>query len=154
MAITASSALRGGLAGASVLSVLHEIFKKVDKHTPRQESLGINTIAKAVKVINGNSVTHQKLVHLPLVGELIANTLYFSLAGLGSKKNLLMRSALLGLTAGLGTLVLPQHLGLTESVDQPMKTKVTTIAGIFIGSLIAAAAIKAIQKREKKVKVI
>jgi hypothetical protein len=150
MAITVSSALRGGLAGASVLSVLDGIFRRVDKNAPPLKSLGINAVAKVVNGIKGKA--NQELLHLPVAGQFLTNALYFSLAGVGSKKNVLLRSALLGLTAGLGTLVLPQHLGLTDFSSRPIKSKLTTIAGFFIGSMVAAAAIKALQKNGKKIK--
>jgi hypothetical protein len=150
MATKISSALGGGLVGACILTLLHEGLKKVDHTTSSTEALGMNALSKILKGFNdATPAKGQELFDLTPAGEILSNTLYFSIAGVGSKKNIMLRSALLGLTAGLGTLVLPQYLGVDED-GRSNKQKILTVSRYLLGSLLTAAAIRSIEKTAKK----
>jgi hypothetical protein len=152
MAIKISSAIGGGLLGALALTLLHEGVRKMDKDNLTIDSLGLNALSKILKGFRDSTLTaEQELFELTHTGEVLSNALYFSIAGMGSKKNLMLRSALLGLTAGLGALVLPRYLGIEEN-GRSNKSKILTISRYLLGSLLTATAIKKMEKNGKKVK--
>jgi hypothetical protein len=92
------------------------------------------------------SMTAKKLFPTAMAGDLVANSLYYSMADSGDRNNTLIRGTLLGLGAGLGAVTLPKTLGLNEeATTRTMKTKVLTVAWYVIGGLVAAAAINALQ---------
>lgn len=137
----------GGLAGACTLTLLNESVKKLDKDAPRMDLLGMNAVARLMKGNNILTQTAGKLFPIALAGDLVSNSLYYSMADTGDKKNTLIRGALLGLGAGLGAVVLPKTLGLNDdATTRTLKTKVLTVTWYVIGGLAAAAAINLLEK--------
>lgn len=137
----------GGLAGACTLTLLNESVKKLDKDAPRMDLLGMNAVARLMKGNNILTQTAGKLFPIALVGDLVSNSLYYSMADTGDKKNTLVRGALLGLGAGLGAVVLPKTLGLNDdATTRTLKTKVLTVTWYVIGGLAAAAAINLLDR--------
>ena len=139
----------GGLAGACALTLLNEGAKKLDKDAPKMDLLGMNAVARLMK---GNSLATQAadtLFPIALAGDLVSNSLYYSMAEGGDKKNTMIRGALLGIAAGLGAVLLPERLGLDERpTGRTTKTKLLTISWYLIGGLVAAAAMNAMEKRK------
>lgn len=137
----------GGLAGACTLTLLNESVKKLDKDAPRMDLLGMNAVARLMK---GNDILTQtagKLFPIALAGDLVSNSLYYSMADSTDRKKTLIRGGLLGLGAGLGAVVLPKTLGLNEEAStRTVKTKVLTVAWYVIGGLVAAAAMNLLDK--------
>jgi hypothetical protein len=133
----ASSTL-GGIAGALALTLLNEGVRKISKDAPRLDLLGQNALAKMMK---GNELipkTAQKF--FPLAGDLVTNSLFYGMAKGTSPRNTLLRGALLGLTAGIGALTLPKHLGLKEEyTNRNTKQAIMTVGWYVIGGLVAAA---------------
>ena len=137
----------GGLAGACTLTLLNESVKKLDKDAPRMDLLGMNAVARLMKGNNILTQTAGKLFPIALAGDLVSNSLYYSMADTGDKKNTLVRGALLGLGAGLGAVVLPKTLGLNDdATTRTLKTKVLTVTWYVIGGLAAAAAINLLDR--------
>jgi hypothetical protein len=138
----------GGLAGACTLTLLNESVKKLDKDAPRMDLLGMNAVARLMKGNNILAVTAGKLFPVALAGDLVSNSLYYSMADTGDKQQTLIRGGLLGLAAGLGAVVLPKTLGLNEeATTRTVKTKVLTVSWYLIGGLVAAAAINLMDKK-------
>ena len=138
----------GGLAGACTLTLLNESVKKLDKDAPRMDLLGMNAVARVMKGQNILAQTASKLFPIAMAGDLVSNSLYYSMADTGNKKNTLIRGALLGVGAGLGAVVLPKTLGLNdEATTRTLKTKVLTVTWYLIGGLVAAAAINLLEKK-------
>jgi hypothetical protein len=139
----------GGLAGACTLTLLNEGARKLDKDAPNMNLLGMNAVARIMK---GNSLLTQaadKLFPVALAGDLVSNSLYYSMAESADNKNTLIRGTLLGLAAGVGAVVLPKALGLNEDATaRTTKTKLFTIAWYLIGGVVAAAAINALERKE------
>jgi hypothetical protein len=135
----------GGLAGACALTLLNEGVKKIDSNAPRLDLLGQNAMAKLMK---GNTVIPQTARQIaPLAGDLVTNSLYYAMARGSNNGNTFLRGALLGLTAGVGALTLPQTMGLDSSpTTRSNKTKLMTIGWYLIGGLVAAAVINALNK--------
>jgi uncharacterized membrane protein YedE/YeeE len=73
-------------------------------------------------------------------GELFCDTAYYGLVGMGSKKAVWFRGALLGLIAGVTAVVLPGPLGLPEEPsNKTLSTKLMTIGLYLLGGFAAAA---------------
>lgn len=140
----------GGLAGACTLTLLNESVKKLDKDAPRMDLLGMNAVARLMK---GNDIltqTASKIFPVALAGDLVSNSLYYSMADAGTKQKTLIRGALLGLGAGVGAVALPKTLGLNEqATTRSIKTKVLTVAWYTIGGLVAAAAINLLHSKNR-----
>ncbi len=140
----------GGLAGACALTILNQSVKKLDKDAPRLDLLGMNAVARLMKGNDIVSMTAKKLFPTALAGDLVTNSLYFSMADSGNNQKTLIRGTLLGLGAGLGAVTLPKTLGLNEdATTRTVKTKVLTVAWYVIGGLVAAAAINLLQKNNR-----
>ena len=69
-------ALEGGVAGAAALTLLHETVKKAVPNAPRMDLLGMNTLAKGLKIVGARTPDERKLYGWSLTGDLISNTLF------------------------------------------------------------------------------
>ncbi len=143
------SAIEGGATGALSLTLIHEIVRRLDPKAPRMDLLGMNAISKFLKSLGQDTPEKHKLFVWAMVGDLISNSLYYSLAGLGNKKSVIQRGILLGLGAGLGAVLLPKPLQLNEApTNRTTKTKAMTVGLYLIGGLVAAAIIKHMEKNK------
>jgi hypothetical protein len=112
------------------------------------DKLGMQALAESLKKAGKKVPGKQKLFYITMAGDVLSNTLYYSLAGLGGKKNLLNRSILLGLAGGLGGVFLPKPLGLNERTsNRTNRTKVMTVAWYLFGGLVAGSIMKALEKK-------
>jgi hypothetical protein len=108
--------------------------------TPRLDVLGMRAVAKSLRVIDQSVPNPTRLRRGALVGDLVANTLYYSLVGVGEDAHVWRRGALLGLAAGVGAVVLPGPLGLGQGPSaRSLATRLMTIGGYLAGGLVAAA---------------
>lgn len=140
----------GGLAGACTLTLLNESIKKLDKDAPRMDLLGMNAVARLMKGNNLLTQTADKLFPVALAGDLVSNSLYYSMADSGDAKARVIRGTLLGVLAGLGAVVLPKTLGLNdEATTRTVKTKLLTVAWYVVGGLAAAATLNALDRRKQ-----
>lgn len=147
----AIAALGGGLAGAVTLTLIHETVRKFDPKAPRMDLLGKQALTKLIKSMGKQPPAEDKLFGITMAGDIISNALYYSVAGLGSKKDILFNGAKLGLVAGLGAVFLPKHIGLNNAPsNRTLKTEIFTVAYYLIGSLVASAVIKKLDKKTKK----
>jgi hypothetical protein len=143
-----SSSILGGLAGATILTILHESVRRVNKDAPRMDRLGMEAIEKTLHRINADVPDEDKLFKITMAGDIISNTLYYSLVGLGGEKQIVLRGALLGLAAGIGGVYLPKPLGLNNAhSNRTAETKLLTIAWYTIGGLVTGIATKLIQNK-------
>lgn len=138
--------LIAGFAGALSLTLLHESLKKQLNDAPRIDLLGeeaVNVLMdKAGKPINDE----KKLYATTLAGDLLANTLYYSAIGAGSKYTW-TKAITLGLSAGLGAVKLARPLGLNEkTVARNDNVKVLTVLYYLSGALVTAGVIKAFNR--------
>jgi hypothetical protein len=105
----ATTVLAGGLAGATAVTLIHESIKAVVPQAPRMDRLGMQAISKGLRKAN-KRVPEDALFTMAMAGDLLSNAIYYSAAGIGSEKNIWLRSSVLGLSAGLGAVVLPGPL--------------------------------------------
>src|SRR5215831_16448131 len=139
-AMKMSAALAGGLAGTVTVASIHEALKRVTPNAPRMDILDMELIRKGLKSINKKVPLESELQRWAVGSELLCDTAYFGLAGMGGKKGVWLRGALLGLVAGVTAVVLPKPLGLPEeSSNKSIGTKLMTIGLYLIGGIVAAA---------------
>lgn len=143
-------ALGCGLVGASVLTLLHETARRVNPDAPRMDLLGMRAIAKAMRAVDQIPPDRKTLHTASLVGDVISNSLYYSLVAVGNSRNAWLRGSLLGVGAGIGGVVLPGPLGLGEKPSgRTLATKAMTVTWYLVGGLAAAAATRTIATGKK-----
>ena len=135
-----SAAIAGGLAGTLTVASLHEALRRVTPAAPRMDLLDMELIRKGLKTIHKEVPDRDELQRWAVGGELLADTSYYSLAGIGGKKGVWIRGALLGLVAGITAVVLPKPLGLPEDPsNKTLGTQLMTVGLYLMGGLVAAA---------------
>lgn len=132
-------AIVSGFVGACTLSLLNESARQVVKDAPRLDLLGKRAIAVPLMKAGQTPPEDDTLYWLSMTGDLVANTLFYSLIGLGDEKKVFQNAALLGLAAGVGTIILPKHLNLgAETSARTTQTELMTVAWYIAGGLAAA----------------
>src|SRR4051812_22056230 len=138
-----TTALLSGLAGAAALTVLHETVRRVRSDAPRMDTLGRRAIAKGLEAAGLETPPEDQLQAVALGGDVVANTLYYSLACLG--KPSLARGAVLGAAAGLGALFLAPLMGLgSRPGARTPQTAAMAVAWYTAGGLAASATHRAL----------
>lgn len=140
---TAGRALTGGLAGTLFLTGLHEVGRRMVRHSPRMDVIGERALSRALAALGRRAPPEQQLFGATLVGEIISNTVYYSLVGAGSRSSWLRRGLLVGLGAGLGAVLLPPRLGLGHPPGEKRPlTPLLTTAWYTAGGVAAAMAMR------------
>ena len=86
--------------------------------------------------------THAGLYGATLAGDLVANSVYYSLA------TTYTRGTILGLMAGVGALFLPERIGLgVPPKSELLSNRVMTVAWYLVGGLAAAATARCLASR-------
>jgi len=144
------SALAGGLAGALALNFTHEVYRQIDKDAPHIQLIGEEALVKLLKTVKLPKPGNQKELYLwTLAGDIISNTLFYSLIGAAKRKHLLKRGLILGLAAGAGAVFMPAKMGLHDSPSsRTTETKVLTVLWYTLGGVVAAGAIKLLRKKK------
>ncbi|WP_276498757.1 hypothetical protein [Pontibacter litorisediminis] len=135
----AIKAVAGGVAGACALTLLHETVRRVVPNAPRMDILGMRAISKLMNMAGEEPPRDKEELHnWSLVGDIVSNSVYYSLAGTG--KDAWWRGAILGAAAGVGGVLLPGPMGLGEEPsNRTPKTQAMTIGYYLLGGLVAAA---------------
>ena len=130
-----------GLAGAIALNLIHEAVRRVVPDAPHIHVLGEQSIAKLMKTIGLEPpANEQELYPQALVGDVLANTIYYSLIGTAKKDNSWWIGTALGLAAGLGAVALPGPMSLNEEpTNRKPATKAMTVGWYVLGGLAATA---------------
>ena len=145
------TALGGGIAGACAVTLLHEAVRRIVPEAPRLDLLGMKAISKGLKAMGTKEPDDDKLFTWALAGDIVSNSIYFSLAGVGKEKDVWLKSSLLGLAAGVGAVVLPEPLGLnSQHTNKTVSTKLMTIGLYIAGALVTTAVMKVLKKREER----
>jgi hypothetical protein len=148
--MNATTALAGGLAGAATITLLHESIKRVVPAAPRMDRLGMQAISKSLKKAGKKVPREDALFTITMAGDLLSNALYYSAAGIGSEKNIWIRSTVFGLAAGLGAVLLPEPLGLNKKYsNKTVATQLMTVGLYVTGALVTTAVIKLLNKKKQ-----
>ena len=138
--------LASGAVGASALTLLHEAARQVLPEAPRVDLLGMRAIARSMREVGKRPPSDEALYGLALVGDLTSNALYYGLVGAAPRERRWRRGLLLGLGAGIGTVVLPPLLGLGQAPSaRTPATAAMTVAWYVAGGLAAAATAGALE---------
>lgn len=138
---TILQSLGSGLAGACALTLLHETARQFVPNAPRADILGMRAIKKVMDKADAEPPADDELHDWALGGDVVSNTLYYSLIGLAKPKNAPLAGVALGLAAGVGAVALPGPLGLgTSSSSRTPATAAMTIAWYLVGGLATAGA--------------
>jgi hypothetical protein len=87
---------------------------------------------------------------LALAGDLVSNTLFYSLTGVGEKSHAWRTGGLLGLGAGVGAVTLPPLLGLGRRPTRRTRaTKAMSVGWYVAGELAAAATLRLIERNSR-----
>ena len=131
--------LLGGLAGALTVTLVHELMKNTIEDAPRMDKLGMEAIDESLDAAGQPSPSQPTLFKAAFAGELISNTLYYALAGIGKRKTATRKGGLLGLAAGMGSIFLPKPLGLNSAhSNRTKKTQLLALGLYLLGGLVAA----------------
>lgn len=135
MSMTLNDSLISGAAGAVALTAVHQAARAVTDSAPRMDVVGMRALARGATAAGTEAPrTHAGLYGATLAGDLIANTMFYSLA------TTYTRGTVLGLMAGIGALVLPERMGLgVPPKSELLSNRVMTIAWYLVGGLAAAA---------------
>ena len=144
------SSIGGGLAGACALTLLHELVKRIDSEAPRMDLMGMQAVKKGIRKAEQPMPDDKSVYRIAMVGDLITNTIYYSLGVAGKRKYIWPKGALTGITAGLGAVFLPKSLGLNPAYSsRTLKTKAFTTGLYLIGGLVASAVAKRIENKKR-----
>src|SRR5688500_2393303 len=80
------TALGGGLAGACAVTLIHETVRRIVPEAPRLDLLGMTAIEKGLRAAGKKAPGETQLFTWALAGDIVTNSLYFSLAGVGKEK--------------------------------------------------------------------
>ena len=139
--------LGSGLAGALALTAVHETAKRTIPHAPRMDVIGRRGIAKPLYAMGVEPPHGNNLQAAALTGELLSNSLFYSLVALGSERTAVRRGLVLGLLAGIGGVLLPPVLGLgRQPGHRGLPTHLMTIAWYTIGGVVSAVVLRALRR--------
>ena len=141
-------ALTSGLAGALVLTGLHEAARHLLPHAPRMDVIGERALSRSFATVGRHPPEGRRLYQASLAGELLSNSLYYSMVGATSRSRVLRSGLLLGLAAGLGAVLLPPRLGLGRPPgEKALLTPLLTIAWYTAGGIAAAAVTRLLDRQ-------
>ena len=144
-----SAAIAGGLAGTLTVASLHEALRRITTDAPRMDLLDRELLRKGFTLVHKNGPPADELQRWAVGGELVCDTAYYSLAGIGGSKSTWFRGAVLGLIAGVTAVLLPKPFGLPpEHSSKTAATRVMTIGLYLAGGLVAAAVAKLVDNNQ------
>ncbi|RZJ63434.1 MAG: hypothetical protein EOO47_28605 [Flavobacterium sp.] len=138
--------LIAGFAGSAALNLLHETLRKNFNEVPRINLLGEEALNKTLFAYGTPITDEDELYRATLKADLASNTLYYSLIG-GSKALIWPKAIILGISAGVGALKLPEPMGLNpQPVTRTPQIKALTVGYYLFGALVTATVLKALSK--------
>jgi hypothetical protein len=110
------------------------------------EVMGERAVVKVLHAADREPPRGRALYRWSMAGDLLSNTLYYSLVGIGFPQRAWLGGTLLGLGAGLGAVTLPRALGLGRqpSARSPL-TQALTVAWYTLGGLATAGTFRALR---------
>lgn len=76
-------ALGSGLVGACALTLIHETARRYIRDAPRMDVVGMRAIAKTMRAVDVEPPT--PLHEAAIVGDIVSNSLFYSLIGAGGR---------------------------------------------------------------------
>jgi hypothetical protein len=142
-------ALAAGLAGAVVLTAVHQAAKGRVPGAPEMDVLGKRAIKKGFRGVGLEPPSGDALERAALGGDLTANALFYSLVGLAPAGWAPALGATMGAAAGVAGVALPGPMGLGEGPsNRSTETRAMTVAWYTVGGLAAGLVFAAMRKRK------
>ena len=130
-----------GFTGALALTAVHQLAQYISADAPRMDVVGRRAIAAGLEAAGRPVPDEPTLQRWALAGDVLSNSLYYSMIACGRRPRVWARGAALGLAAGVGALVLPRQMGLgAPPRSYSAANQVMTVAWYTLGGLVAAAA--------------
>ncbi|MET3535956.1 hypothetical protein [Chryseobacterium limigenitum] len=120
-----------GLGGAIALNLVHEIIRKNFDNVPEVNKVGEEALNKTLETIDLKITDQDQLYGVTLAGDVLSNGIYYATTAT-SGFNIAS-----GLAAGLGTVMLPQKMGLDDSpVAETNQKKIMTVGYYLFGAIV------------------
>ncbi len=141
--MSAVAALGSGLVGSCALTAAHQLLRGATSDAPRMDVLGERAIAKSFHAAGLSAPAGEQLHRASLAGDIVSNSLYYSLVGVAGPEAAPVCGGLLGLLAGVGAVALPGPLGLGNAPSGRTPATRAMAVGIYLlGGLAAGVAYK------------
>src|SRR4051794_29397270 len=138
---TLVDALIGGAVGATTLTLIHETARRTVPDAPRMDTLGRRALSRGMEAVGLDPPRGETLQTSALAGDLVANTLYYALAGLGPADDAIERGGILGAVAGVGAIGLPPVMGLGSDASMATPGRAAMTLGLYLAGGIAAGVV-------------
>jgi hypothetical protein len=127
-----------GATGALTLTAIHQIAQRHLTYAPRMDVVAMRGLDR---ILPGYYHPSRRLHRLALAGDLVGNSLYYSVVPASTSAATWIRGVTLGAMAGIGALLLPQRIGLGEPpYSQYRPNQIMTVAWYLAGGAAAALA--------------
>jgi hypothetical protein len=131
--------LGSGLVGAASVTLLNYLGKRYLPRAPRLDIIGLRLMMAAFNKAGIEPPRAFPLKIIALIGDLISNSIFYGLVGLGKPRTAWLRGGALGLAIGIGAVALPGTLGMgNDTTARTPMSKAGTIAWYVLGGLLAA----------------
>lgn len=142
-----ASKMLSGLVGAAAVTGLNYLGQRITPKAPRLDELGRNAVRKTSKAVVGTKPDESTVQATALGGDLVSNSMIYSLAGVGRAKRPELRGLLAGLAMGTAAVILAPMLGLgRRTTGVGVKGKAMAIGQYALGGL-AAGLTHRVQRR-------
>lgn len=129
-----------GLVGTVTVAGLHQVSRHLLRDAPRMDVWGERVIVETFRRIGRPPPQNTRMLSW-MLGNIGSDTLLYAAVGLGNPKRPVLRGGLIGAAMGVGALVLPKLLGITDrDVARTTRTRVLTVGMYLIAGLAAGAA--------------
>lgn len=157
-----ASALEGGLAGATTISLIGETLRRIDGQNHQFNVFDGKSLKKRFKKASSKKKGRATKQFIQLAGDVLGNTALFGLTSLGKRKNAVLRGALLGTAAGLGSVLFDEmkdekhkvngHEGYpsTMRAKESLLSKAAEVGLFTVGGMIAGKLIQKVKAKKKK----
>lgn len=143
-----ASSMFAGVCGAAALTSVHELARTRLAGAPRMDRAGGRALARALTAAGVRPPRGARLRRATLATEMVSNTLWYALSGVGGRERALRRGVALGLAAGVGAVLLTPRLGLgRRPVAAGPRTPWLTILWYTLGGAAAGMALRAMPTR-------
>lgn len=137
----AASKMVSGLVGAAAVTGLNYLGQRITSQAPRLDALGRQAVRKTSNKVAGTQPDESTVQATALGGDLISNSMIYSLAGVGRSRRPEMRGVLAGVAMGAAVVLLAPMLGFGKrNVGIGAKGKAMAVGQYALGGLAAGLA--------------
>lgn len=137
----AASKMISGLVGAAAVTGLNYLGQRITSGAPRLDELGRKAVRKSSNAVAGTKPDESTVQATAVGGEMISNSMIYSLVGVGRSKRPELRGALAGLGMGAAVVLLAPLFGLGgRTTGVGTRGKTMAIGQYALGGLAAGLA--------------